>query len=103
MAAVIACTRDSASELRTVKATPQMPHTLLFDLRRREEGRASADRVPSQLESGNFQALVRIPGEHSPQQKQENTCHTCHHQIKQGLALHNQTPVQSLIPAWIES
>jgi hypothetical protein len=33
IAAHIARTRDSASVFREVKATPQMPHTLLFDLR----------------------------------------------------------------------
>src|SRR5438034_1281418 len=35
--------RDSASALREAKATPQIPHTLLFDLRRREEGGAGTD------------------------------------------------------------
>jgi len=35
--------RDSASVLREAKATPQIPHTLLFDLRRREEGGAGTD------------------------------------------------------------
>src|SRR6267378_1981444 len=40
-AAVIARTRDSASALREANATPHMPHTLLFDLRRGEEDGAS--------------------------------------------------------------
>src|SRR5271163_3281204 len=71
MAAVIALTRDSASAVRAAKATPQMPHTLAFDLRSRKENRRGADEVLAEVEARNLQALVGIPAEICAQQKQK--------------------------------
>src|SRR5258708_17241612 len=69
IAAVIARTRDSASALREAKATPHMPHTLLFDLRRGEEGGAGSDGIGPQMEARHSQMAVHIPGKRSPQQR----------------------------------
>src|SRR5438046_8553948 len=60
IAAVIAFTRDSASVLRVVKATPQIPHTLFFDLRRREEGCARSDYVRSEEHTSELQSLTNL-------------------------------------------
>src|SRR5271155_1049537 len=63
IAAVMALTRDSASAVRAAKATPQMPHTLAFDLRSRKENRRGANEVLAEVEARNLQALVGIPSE----------------------------------------
>src|SRR3979490_701524 len=70
IAAVIARTRDSAFALREAKATPHIPHTLLFDLRSGEEGGAGADGVLPQMEARDSQAAVRIAGQQDPQNQQ---------------------------------
>src|SRR5882762_7805068 len=71
IAAVMARTRDSASALREANATPHIPHTLLFDLRRGEEGGAGTDSMLSQTEARDSQAAVRIPGQQGSQQQEE--------------------------------
>src|SRR5258708_23446027 len=68
IAAVIARRRDSACALREAKATPHMPHTLLFDLRRGEEGGAGSHGVRPQTEARDSQTAVCIPGKRSPKQ-----------------------------------
>src|SRR5579859_160156 len=64
IAAVIARTRDSASLLRDAKATPHMPHTLLFDLRGRKEGDSSAQVALAQVKAGDLQSVVGVPRKH---------------------------------------
>src|SRR5438045_5389765 len=64
IAAHIALTRDSASALREVKATPQIPHTLFFDLRRREERRACPDQVFPKVEAGKDRKSTRLNSSH---------------------------------------
>src|SRR5277367_807390 len=71
MAAVMALTRDSASAVRAAKATPQIPHTLAFDLRSRKENGGSADEVFAEMEARNLQALVGIPAEIRAQQQKK--------------------------------
>jgi hypothetical protein len=61
IAAAMARTRDSASLLPEAKATPQIPHTLLFDLRSRKESHASAQGVFAQVEARNSQTAVGVP------------------------------------------
>src|SRR5437016_7418994 len=80
IAAVMARTRDSASPVREANATPHIPHTLLFDFRRREEGGARADGVLSQMEARDSQAVVRIPGEPGSQEQEEHRRHGGEHQ-----------------------
>src|SRR4029077_18654919 len=74
IAAVIARTRDSASALREANATPHIPHTLLFDFRRREEGHARAYHVLAQMKARNSQTAVGIPGENCTEQKKKDCC-----------------------------
>src|SRR5271155_5606108 len=71
MAAVMALTRDSASAVRAAKATPQMPHTLAFDLRSRKENRRGADEMFAEVEARNLQALVGIPAQIRAQQQKK--------------------------------
>src|SRR5271154_3318125 len=71
MAAVIALTRDSASAVRAAKATPQMPHTLAFDLRSRKEDRRGADQMLAEMEARNFQTPVGVPAEIRAQQEEK--------------------------------
>src|SRR5258708_31065462 len=70
IAAVIRRTRDSASALREANATPHIPHTLLLDLRRREEGRANAQHMLAQMKSADSHTAVGIPGENESPHKQ---------------------------------
>src|SRR6202049_1322871 len=70
-AAAIARTRDSASAVRLANGTPQMPHTLLFDLRGAEERGARAKEVLAEVESRNPQAVVRVPAEQLPEHQKE--------------------------------
>jgi len=91
-------TRDSAFVPRETKATPQIPHTLLFDLRRGEEGSAGSKEVPPQMEARNAQSAIRIPGKHGTQQQEEQCRRTGQHQIEEGFALQEQAPVNRLIP-----
>src|SRR5205823_1434353 len=71
IAAVIARTRDSASALREANATPHIPHTLLFDLRRGKEGGSGTDSVLSQMEARDTQTALRIPGQQGTKQQGE--------------------------------
>jgi hypothetical protein len=64
----MARTRDSASALREAKATPHMPHTLLFDPRRGEEGGTGTVGILPQTEARDFQSANHMPGKHGPQQ-----------------------------------
>src|SRR5277367_6567537 len=70
-AAVMALTRDSASAVRAAKATPQMPHTLAFDLRGREEHGGGANKMFAEVEARDLQALVGVPAEIRAQQKKK--------------------------------
>src|SRR5436309_9510886 len=99
IAAVIAFTRDSASVLRVLKATPQIPHTLFFDLRRREEGRARSDYVFPKVEARNPRHAVRIPRKDLPEQQKEDRDHGGEHQVKIRLAFQKQAPVNLSLPA----
>src|SRR5712692_3596927 len=83
IAAVIARTRDSASALREANATPHIPHTLLFDLRRGEEGGAGADSVLPQTEARNSQTAIRIPGKDNPQQQEEQCRRSGEYEIEE--------------------
>src|SRR5229473_7902959 len=98
IAAVIARTRDSASVLREANATPHMPHTLFFNLRRGEEGGAGSNGLRPQMEARNFQAAVRIPGQHGPQQQEKQRRRTAQPQVEERLALQQQAPVDRFIP-----
>src|SRR5256885_5159738 len=86
IAAVMARTRDSASPVREANATPHIPHTLLFDFRRREEGGARTDGVLSQTEARDSQAVVRIPGKPGSQQQEEHRRCGGEHQVEERLA-----------------
>src|SRR5580704_3157088 len=98
IAAAIARTRDAASLLPEVKATPQIPHTLLLDLRSGKEGHPRAQGVLAQVEAGNSQTAVGVPRQHCPQQQEEKHCRHAQHQIEKGLSLKEQAPIDSLLP-----
>src|SRR5882762_1079881 len=99
IAAVMARTRDSASARREANATPHIPHTLLFDLRRGEEGGAGTDGVLPQMEARDSQTAVRIPGKHGPQQQEEQCRRGGKHEIEERFALQKQAPVDRFVPA----
>src|SRR5258708_7814788 len=103
IAAVITRTRDSASALREAKATPQMPHTLLFDLRGREEGGARTDGVLPEMESRDSQTAVCIPGKQDPQQQEAQRRRSGEHQIEERFTLQEQAPVHRFIPSWVNA
>src|SRR5271163_4137521 len=71
IAAVMALTRDSASAVRAAKATPQIPHTLAFDLRSRKENGGGTDQVFAEMEARNLEPLVGVPAEIRAQQKKK--------------------------------
>src|SRR5580692_8243121 len=87
IAAAIARTRDSASLLLEAKATPQIPHTLLLDLRSRKERHAGAQGVLAQVEARNSQMAIGIQRQHGAQQQKEKRRRHTQHQIKKGLSL----------------
>jgi len=58
MTAAIARTRDSASFAVFRNATPEIPHTRLFYLRRREKGRSRARQMRPQVKPRNLQFSV---------------------------------------------
>src|SRR6266850_4664984 len=103
IAPVIARTRASASALREANATPHIPHTLFFDLRRRKEGCARPHCVLPQVETRNSQALVGIPAKHSTHQQEERKCRGRGYEVKKGLALQKQAPINGFIPSRIQS
>src|SRR5271168_64098 len=86
MAAVMTLTRDSASAVRAAKATPQIPHTLAFDLRSRKENRRRADQMFAEMEARNLQAPVGVPAEIRAQKKKK-------------LAFEQQTPIKGFVPS----
>src|SRR5690242_16779378 len=71
IARVIARTRASASVLRVTNATPQIPHTLLFDLRRLEECGPGPRNVFAQTETSNLQLAVGIQRHRFPHHQKE--------------------------------
>src|SRR5882724_10553784 len=87
IAAVIARTRASASPLREANATPQIPHTLLFNLRRGEEGGTGTDGMLSQMKTWNSQTAVRVPGQYRPYKQEEQRRHAADHQIEKRFSL----------------
>src|SRR5579862_6387497 len=93
IAAAMARTRDSASLLPEAKATPQIPHTLLFDPWSRKEGRPGAQSVLAQVEAGNSQTAIGIPCQHCAQQQEEEHRRHTQHQIKKGFAFKEQAPI----------
>src|SRR5580704_6901021 len=101
IAAAIARTRDSASLLREAKATPQIPHTLLFDLRRRKEGHTRAHGVLAEVEARNAQSAIRVPGQDSAQQQEQENRRDAQHQIEKGFSLEQQAPIDGFFPSRI--
>src|SRR5580765_563148 len=98
IASVIARTRASASALRVANATPHIPHTLFFDLRRRKEGCARPHRVLPQVETRNSHTPVGIPPEEGTHQQEERKCRGRGYQVEKGLALQKQAPIKGFIP-----
>src|SRR5258708_19527679 len=96
-------TRDSASALREAKATPHMPHTLLFDLRRGEEGGAGTDGIRPQTKARDSQTAVRIPGKQDPQQQKENCRRRGEHEVEERFAFQEQAPVHRFIPSRVNA
>src|ERR1700720_3908618 len=99
MAAAIARTRNSASLLRDANATPQIPHTLFFDLRSREEGHPSAQSVLAQVETGDSQVAIGIPSQYGAQQQEGKHRRHAQYQIKKRLSLQEQAPIDRFLPA----
>src|ERR1700722_2427212 len=83
-------TRDDASWLPDAKATPQIPHTLLLDLRSGKEG------VLAQVEAGNSQTAVGVPRQHCTQQQKEEQRRHAQRQIKKGLSF--EIPAHRVFP-----
>src|SRR5713101_860077 len=102
IAAVITRTRDSASALRETKATPHMPHTLFFYLRRGNERAAGPQRVLAQLEPWDSQTPVSIPGKRCPQHQEKQCPRGAQHEIQERLALQHQAPVHRFFPSRID-
>src|SRR5579859_7831802 len=98
-AAAIARTRASASLLRDANATPQIPHTLLLDLRSRKESGSRAPHVLTQTESANSESAVRVPRKHHAQHKEEKHERHAQHQIEKGHSLEEQAPIDSFLPS----
>jgi len=95
IAAVIARTRDSASALREAKATPQMPHTLLFDLRRGEEGSARTDGVFPQTKRGLLNGCPHTR-QTGPATTKSTTSPQRRAQIEERFTLQEQAPIHRL-------
>src|SRR5205807_8907765 len=72
IAATIARTRASACVLRELKATPQMPHTLFFDLRGRKEGDTRAKHAVAQRKTRHSQPAICIPAGQKARREEEN-------------------------------
>src|ERR1700730_14400590 len=98
IAAAIVRTRDSASAVRLANATPQIPHTLLFDLRRAEEGGTRPKEVLAQVESWNLQLVIRIPGQQRAQPKEKEGHRRGGNQGEEGFPFEQETPVQGFLP-----
>src|ERR1700739_2024010 len=102
MAAVMARTRDPASEVRETNATPQIPHTLFFDLRCGKEGLARAHDVLPQMETRNTQPAVGVPSENNAEKHEEEGSNQRQKEIKKRFALEEQAPVDGFIPSRID-
>src|SRR5713226_10671586 len=103
IAAVIARTRDSASALRDAKATPHIPHTLLFNPRRGEESSAATNGALPQMEARDTQSFVRIPRKQRPQHQKEQ-CRRCgQYKIEVRFALQEQAPVDRFVPSRVNA
>src|ERR1700694_5298950 len=102
IAAVIARTRDSASALREAKATPHMPHTLLFDLRGREEGSASANSIPAKMKARDHEPPVGEPRENEAEQHEKDTGEHRNNKNKERPALQEQAPVERFVPSRVD-
>src|SRR5579862_1173353 len=98
MAAAMARTRASASEEVLTKATPQIPHTRLFYLRRGEKRAANPPQMNAQTVTGDHQPAVGIPGQRLAQQQQEKNHKGSQGQSEERFALEEQAPIQFLIP-----
>jgi hypothetical protein len=66
MAAAMARTRASASAVREENATPQMPHTLLLDLRGGKESGASPRNMLEEMKARDSPPVTRVPGDKQP-------------------------------------
>src|SRR5271168_3875784 len=102
-AAAMARTRASASALREANATPHMPHTLLFDLRRGKEGSARAKNVFAEAEARDPEAIVRVPSKNQAQKQKYQCGPGGSHEDEKRLALEKQAPVEHLIPPGIDA
>src|SRR5450432_1433493 len=102
IAAVMARTQDWARILGEVNATPQMPHTLLFNLRRMKEGCAGAQDVAPETIARKTQAVVGVPGQQQAQQEKENERNQGDKHKKERLALQEQAPVQIFVPRRVD-
>src|ERR1700692_4805606 len=87
IAAVITRTRDSVSCSGVAKAAPQIPHTLLFYLRRREKGSPGANNVAAKAITGNSQMMIGVPGKHQANHKEKNEEHGRDEKEKERFAL----------------
>src|SRR5271154_4297084 len=101
-AAVMACTRDSASALREAKATPQIPHTLLFDLRSGEEGGAGANNVFAETEAGDPEAIFGVPSQKHAHDHKHQRDRRGSNENEEGFALEEQAPVDLFVPAGVD-
>src|SRR5208282_249462 len=99
IAAAISRTRDSASLLREAKATPQIPHTLLLDLRSRKEGHPGAQGVLAQVEARNSQTAIGVPRQYRSQQQEEKRHANGNNEDKKRLPLKQQAPIHGLVPS----
>ena len=59
----MARTRASASAVRDMNATPQMPHTLLLDLRSVKKSAAGVYSVLEGMKARDSQPVIHVPGE----------------------------------------
>src|ERR1051325_1506665 len=93
--------RASASLLRVKKATPQIPHTLLFSFRCAEERGPGLREVRAQMKARNFQLAVPIPGKRFPHEQKEKGSADERTQRKKRFAFEQQAPVERFIPTYV--
>ena len=84
--------------LLLAKATPQIPHTLLFDLRRGKKSSPGACHVKSKTKTRHIQTMIRIPGKQEAHEKQKQKTQRGDEQEKERFALQQQTPVEIFLP-----
>jgi hypothetical protein len=73
--------------LGVAKAAPQIPHTLLFYLRRGEKGSPGANNVAAKPKTGNSQTMIGVPGKQKANQKEKNEEHGGREKEKERFAL----------------